>query len=104
MHLPIFYPSGAAVAVSVERVGDGYLVTDEGFAFREVEMVGAEDLFAQEATYVAGAAGLGTESRLVTVVADIESLTSAIADVAAASARIAHDIVETVEAADTTAP
>jgi hypothetical protein len=40
VHLPIFYSSGAAVAVSAERVADGYLVTDEGFAFREAELVG----------------------------------------------------------------
>ena len=97
VHLPIFYPSGAAVTVSVERTADGYLVSDEGFAFREVELVGADDRFPEEAKGVADASGLRASTRAVSAIADVDSLAGTIADVAAASAQIAHEIAAQAE-------
>lgn len=87
VRLPFFYPSGAAVRVSVEQIGDRYRVTDEGFAYRETELVGANDEFA-------AAAGLATQARRIEAVADYETLTTAIAEVGASSAAIAAMVIE----------
>ncbi|MDR3536773.1 MAG: hypothetical protein P4L71_09765 [Acetobacteraceae bacterium] len=85
IHLPLFYPSGAAVTVSVERVKVGYLVTDEGFAYREAEMVGAETQFADFARIAAQELGVIATARMITAAADRASLAAVIAGVGSAS-------------------
>jgi hypothetical protein len=42
VNLPLFFPSGAAATVKIEPVSGGYRVSDNGFAYRELESIGAE--------------------------------------------------------------
>lgn len=94
--LPIFYPSGAAVTVIVEAVRAGFYVTDGGFAYREIAMVGGEALFQRTAKRVAEFIGVDVNSRKFFATAPVEQLASAIADVAAASERTAHTVIERI--------
>ena len=45
--LPMFYPNGAAISVQIDRRGTRFSVSDGGFAYREVMLVGGESRFAR---------------------------------------------------------
>lgn len=94
--LPMFYPSGAAITVSVEPARERFYVTDGSFAFREAAMIGGESIFNRIARNVADFFGVEVTSRTLSVIAERDQLAGAIADIAAASGRVAHAIVERV--------
>lgn len=92
--LPIFYPSGTAVSIEVVNAGDHFVVTDDGLAYRELELVGAERLFKRNAEVVATQFGVTAGRRSLYHVASIEQLVGSMADVGAASAQIVYRIFE----------
>ncbi len=94
--LPVFYPSGSVVTVEVASWAQGFRVSDSGLAHREVDLIGADHLFKKNANAVAEHFGLECATRSVWTDATVETLAAAIADVGAASAQIAHRIVERV--------
>ena len=94
--LPIFYPSGAAATVEVTQNGVQFLISDAELAYREAELIGAENLFIRNATPVAEQFGIEAGKRGFTVSASVEQLAGAMADVAAASVQVAHRICERV--------
>ena len=49
INLPIAYTSGTFVTVKIARVRDGVRVSDGGFAYRELESIGAERSFSKTA-------------------------------------------------------
>ncbi len=94
--LPIFYPSGAAATVEVTQNGAKFLISDAGLAYREAELIGAENLFNRNAAPVAEQFGIDAGKRGFAVSASAEQLAGAMADVAAASVQVAHRICERV--------
>ncbi|HEX8445827.1 MAG TPA: hypothetical protein VF649_04360 [Sphingomonas sp.] len=94
--LPIFYPSGAAATVEVAQNGPQFLISDAGLAYREAELIGAENLFNRNAAPVAEQFGIDVGKRGFTVSASVDQLAGAMADVAAASVQVAHRICERV--------
>jgi hypothetical protein len=94
VQLPLFYPSGASVAVSVERVKRGYVVSDNGLAYREIEMVGAERSFARTARGATDRFGVEARPKTIFVATPVEGLATAIADVAGASAWLAQTVID----------
>lgn len=94
--LPLFYPSGAVVAVEVIANAGGHQVTDGGFAYREAEMFGAEYLFGRNACAVAERFGLEAGRKEFRAFAQIDQLAGTIADVGAASVQLAQRLYERV--------
>ena len=94
--IPAFYPSGAVTAITVVRARQGFRVTDSGLAYREADLVGADHLFGRSANAVAEQFGLDCINRSISIEVSANQLSSAIADVGAASVQIAHRIVERV--------
>jgi hypothetical protein len=94
VQLPLFYPSGASVMVSVERIKEGYKVSDEGLAYREIEMVGAERSFARTARNATDRFGVEARPKTIFVTTPLEGLATAIADVAGASAWLAQTAID----------
>ena len=58
INLPIAYTSGTFVTVKIDRVRDGVRVSDGGFAYRELESIGAERSFSKTASGTAESEGL----------------------------------------------
>jgi hypothetical protein len=85
VNLPLIYPSGSFVTARVSRTAQGFRVDDAGFAYREMEAVGAERSFGRVATKVAGAADVETNRRAFYTDASADELQRAICDVAIAS-------------------
>jgi len=100
IHLPIFYPSGAAATVLVSDEGSDFRVSDAGFAYREAELVGVELGFARRAKRIAEDLGFEVSSRALSARANELQLAGTIAEVGAASVNIAVELV--ARAADST--
>lgn len=83
--LPLIYPSGTHVAVKIALVADGLRISDNGFAYREIEAIGAEKSFKRVAGPIAEAAELNRNARVLYVDVPPEQLTRAICDVGLAS-------------------
>jgi len=94
VQLPLFYPSGASVAIDVEQIKGGYRVSDEGLAYREIEMVGAERSFSRVARSVADRFGVDVRPKTVFVITPTHGLATAIADVAGASVWLAQTVID----------
>ena len=92
--LPLFYPSGAVVAVDVIAGASGYVVTDAGLGFREAEMFGGEHLFGRNAAPIAERFGIEAGRREFRSTANVDQLAGTIADVGAASSQLAHRLYE----------
>ena len=90
--LPIFHPSGAAATVKVELTSHGFRVSDGGFAYREIELIGAERQFAKAAAAAAEEIGAEIVSRAIVLLSDPDSLPGVIAEVASASSKLSHKI------------
>ncbi|WP_299438542.1 hypothetical protein [uncultured Rhodospira sp.] len=97
VRLPLLYPDGSSVTVRIDPVEGGLRVSDNGFAFREIETVGAERSFARTAATIAKNEGVLVDRRKVFVDAPQDKLFRAICDVAAASWRIADRVYERLE-------
>lgn len=94
--LPLFMPSGSAATVRISLAEHGFRVDDGGFAFREIEAIGAERSFPRTAARIASYEGLQTDRRLIFTYATADQLTRAIGDVGAASFAVADEIYRRV--------
>lgn len=92
INLPIFLPSGSAATVRISRVAGGFRVDDGGFAYRELESIGAERSFARTARKFAAREGLETDRSIICVTVPADGLVRAIGDVAMASYAVADDV------------
>ena len=63
--MPHLYPGGAPVIVHVRRDDDEYLVTDQGRAYSEADIMGATSLFGRIARQVASAAGVEFDGHMM---------------------------------------
>jgi hypothetical protein len=93
VHLPMFYPSGAAATVLVSAEGSEFRVSDAGFAYREAELVGVELGFSRRAKRIADELGLEVSSRTLSARANHLQLAGTIAEIGAASVNIAVELV-----------
>ena len=93
LNLPMLYPSGAFVTVRIAQGPNGIRVSDGGFAYRELESVGANRSFPAKARSVAADVYLNVGER--TIFADVaeDEVERAILDVSAASCLVAQDII-----------
>lgn len=95
--LPIFYPSGAAVTLTIEKARFGFSVSDGGLAYREVEQIGGETYFSKNVSSVTGSGeGVWSNTREILAEATVDALSSAMVDVATASARLSWKIMSKV--------
>lgn len=92
--LPLIYPSGSFVTVKIEQSKGGFLVSDNGFAYREAEALGAARSFSKTAQTMAEYDDLSVGKRMIfTEGAAEDELVRAICDVAKVSCRVADKIV-----------
>src|SRR3990167_9986088 len=75
VNLPIFMPSGAPATVRVRMAKDGFEIDDGGYAYRELEAVGAERSFPREAANAAKLEELNTDTRRIWVTVPQSELT-----------------------------
>lgn len=94
--LPLFMPSGSAATVRISMAEHGFRIDDGGFAFREIEAIGAERSFPRTAARIASYEGLQTDRRLIFTYAAADQLARAIGDVGAASFAVADEIYRRV--------
>lgn len=95
--LPLFYPSGAAVCLTVQSAHGGrYSITDNGLAYREIEQIGGETFFSKNASNLTEGAAVWHDSRDLLSEATADTLASAMADVAATSTRLAWKVLSKV--------
>ncbi len=92
VNLPVFMPSGAPATVRVRATPDGFEIDDGGYAYRELESVGAERSFPKEAAKAAGEEELETDRRRIFVKIPRGELTRAICDVGLASRNVAANV------------
>ncbi|WP_342657109.1 hypothetical protein NPJ82_09145 [Sphingomonas sp. NY01] len=90
--LPVFYPSGTAATVRISSNGGRVTVTDGGYAYREIEQIGAEAYFRKSALAVAEEVGATVSKRTLVIYTDFGGLAGAISDMASGSVRIAHKV------------
>lgn len=93
INLPLVYPSGSPVTVRLDRVAKGVRVSDNGFAFRELESFGAQRSFGKTAATIAEPEAVEVGRRTVYVDVPLEEVERAICDVAAVSWQVADRIV-----------
>jgi hypothetical protein len=92
LNLPFFFPSGTAATVKVYKSGDKFVVTDNGFAFRELEAIGAERSFGLIAAAFSERAEIEKNRRAVFVEATPDDLARAISDVASVSWQVVDKV------------
>lgn len=92
VRLPLFFPDGSHSTVRVERTQEGIRVTDNGFAYRELETIGAERSFGHVAKSVCEEERIDRDERAIFVVVDAHDVQRAICDVGAASWRIVERV------------
>lgn len=100
VNLPLLYPDGSFVTVKLDRSPGGIRVSDNGFAYRELEAIGASRSFARTAATVAEALDLQIDRRSVYTEVPREQLVRAICDVSLASWQIADRVYARVADAD----
>lgn len=88
VNLPMFFPGGTAVTIRVAESSMGFIVSDNGFTYSELQAVGAERSFAKASKPIVEAHGITRNGHLLYVDVQAEDLPRAIADVAAASWQI----------------
>lgn len=92
VNLPFLFPSGTAATVKVYKLDHGFMVTDNGFAFRELEAIGAERSFGRIAAAFAERAEIEKNRRAVFIEATPDDLARAISDVASVSWHIVDKV------------
>lgn len=100
--LPLIYPSGTFVVVRVTILGNEFRVDDGGFAYREIEAVGAERSFPRTAEKIIETDELCKNGRVIYIDVPAEGLVRAICDVAAASKRVADKVFSNLSDGDET--
>ena len=96
INLPLFMPSGSAATVRISVAEGGFRVDDGGFAFRELEAIGADRSFPRTAARYASYEGLETDRRAIFTYANHAQLARAIGDVGAASFAVADEVYRRV--------
>jgi hypothetical protein len=94
--LPLFYPSGSAVCIGVTATRFGYSVTDNGLAYREIDLIGGSTYFSKNVSGVTEGIAVWSDTRALLSEAKPEALACAMADVAAASSRLAWKVLQKV--------
>lgn len=92
VNLPIAYASGTFVTVKLDRVRKGVRVSDGGFAYRELESLGAERSFHRTAASAAESEGLSVSARSIFVDVPRECLVRAICDVSIATWSVVDNV------------
>lgn len=92
VRLPLMFPGGTTTTVCISKSKNGYLVTDHGFAYRELEAIGAERSFGKLAAASAEAEGVSKDRRRFFVEVGAGDISRAVCDVAAASWRIVDKV------------
>lgn len=87
--LPLYYPSGSAVSLSVEVTKYGFIVTDSGLAYKELEMVGCEGSFSRNLRIVSEDAPISITKHEIYGEGNHEELAPLLAEIASASTRLA---------------
>lgn len=85
VNLPLICPDGSAVTVKLDLVEGGVRVSDNGFAYRILEAIGAQRSFARTAAAVAEGAELSVDRRTIFVDVSAEFAPAAICEVGIAS-------------------
>lgn len=94
--LPMLFPDGSPVTVRIDESGGAIRASDAGFAYRQVENVGAVRAFRRTAKRFAEHCGVEVGERAIFVNADIATIERAICDVAEASWRTVTTIFDKV--------
>ena len=94
INLPMFFPSGSAATVAVSKTRDGYRVSDHGFAYRELEAIGAERSFSRTAGAFMEAASVEKDRRQIFVIVPSDEIGRAISDVGTASWRVVNKVYD----------
>jgi hypothetical protein len=92
INLPMIYPSGSAVTVKVDLVSGGIRISDNGFAFQELEAIGAGRSFGRVAKTFADVEELLVGKHTIYVDVAPDQVVRAICDVAMASWRVADHV------------
>ncbi|MBY3582198.1 hypothetical protein HJA77_13630 [Rhizobium bangladeshense] len=88
---PVLFPSGAHVSILVTFTGDRCLVSDDGAAYAEADMMGAGDIFRRAARSIAEECGLRFNNfEIFETDARVDTLPGIIAIVADAAKRAIH--------------
>jgi hypothetical protein len=90
--VPLFYPSGSFVTVKIDQMPGCYRVSDNGFAFREIESIGAQRSFGKTIQAIVADANLVSDRRRIYVDVTRDHLVAAICEVASASWQVATKI------------
>lgn len=97
VNLPLIFPGGSLATVRVSPAPGGYRVDDGGFAYREIESIGAERSFSRTASRIAERDQLELDRRVILVDTTDEELGRAICDVALASHAVAEQVYREAE-------
>jgi hypothetical protein len=92
INVPLLFPSGSQVTVKLDPVDGGVRVSDNGFAYRELEAIGAERSFPRTARTHTKPAQLSVGNRVIFVDVTPDQAFGAICDVAMASWQVADQI------------
>lgn len=92
INLPLVYPDGSHVTVKLDAVKDGIRISDNGFAYRLLEGVGAHRAFGRAAHKAATQEDLSVDRRSIFVDVPEEAIARAICDVATASWVTVHRV------------
>jgi len=92
INLPLIFPSGSFVTVKLTPSAGGARVSDGGFAFREIESIGAQRSFPRIASDIATREGLLTNRREIYVEVPVDQIQRAICEVAVSSWQVADKI------------
>ncbi len=85
VNLPLIFPDGSQVTVKIDPMGDGVRVSDNGFAYRLLENIGAERSFARAARTASAGEELSVTTRTIFVDVPEHAIARAICDVGVAS-------------------
>lgn len=94
LNLPMLYPDGSSVTVRIDQVAGGLRVSDNGFAFREADSMGATRSFVQYKKGIAEAFGVQIGAKTIFLDTEADGLFEAVCDVAAASWQIISRVFE----------
>lgn len=100
INVPLLYPDGSFVTLKLDHAPHGIRVSDNGFAYRELEAIGAGRSWAKTAAPIAEAGNILVDKRTVFVDVKQEELVRAICDVALASWQIADKVYARAAEAD----
>jgi hypothetical protein len=100
--VPLIFPSGTVVTVRIDPAPGGFRVSDNGFAYREIEAIGAERSFAKTVDKIVKAEDITRNKRVIYVDVPNEQIERAIFDVSAASWRVVDRIYSFLNEEDVT--